>query len=467
MPEQGDDKEISRTLLKKIRGQDISYGSKNALGKVVSRDSGNDWLNWLSSDQIAKLVCPSSFDDHFAIWLDNCSPGSLSTDDEETFKDWFDGYLKENPWKQLDYSDESVKSITEAVKEALDLSPMFKWAISTYGSPVFGILSKQSSDEYLKREAISKFLDAAKMDKQTDSSSISFRAVASPELEMIGLNPDYVAKANNENFSSFFPSSSDQLMSDSLTSTIIHEWAHWLHAMALRDSELFGSRTESNNNFYGTSDSPTYNAAVTLADEYSEKGSLVDYFNPDGDLTLNPEIPQTATLFGYSNRFESLAEGMVAYMHPNPEVRANSMNTKLKKDVETLLGGVNGTGPWEIYISTESKFGVIEQPKFGGSKIAKTRVISSPVEEKVVEQNEIDSKSAGQLTKPELRERLKNEILAGSEGGEPGRWSSAKAMLLAKKYKEDGGGYRGGLGKTQRNLRKWTRQNFTKKKKKK
>jgi hypothetical protein len=247
----------------------------------------------------------------------------------------------------------------------------------------------------------------------------------------------------------------------------MHEWAHWLHDMALRDSELVGSRTESNNNFYGSSSKSSYNKALMLADEYLVKGDLVDYFNPDGDLTLNPEVPQTATLFGYSNRYEVLAEGMVAYFHPNPEVRSNSINGKLRTDIETFLGGANGAGPWEQYIFTELKFDVIKQPEFTSKKISKTRVVQKPIEEKNTEQDQIETKSAGQLTKPELRERLKNEILAGSDGGKPGQWSAEKALLLAKKYKDAGGGYRGGIGKTNRNLRKWTRENLTKKKKKK
>jgi len=64
-------------------------------------------------------------------------------------------------------------------------------------------------------------------------------------------------------------------------------------------------------------------------------------------------------------------------------------------------------------------------------------------------------------TKPELRERLKREIMAGGKGGRPGQWSARKAQLLAARYRKAGGGYRGGLGKTQRSLKKWTREKWT------
>jgi 8-oxo-dGTP pyrophosphatase MutT (NUDIX family) len=64
-------------------------------------------------------------------------------------------------------------------------------------------------------------------------------------------------------------------------------------------------------------------------------------------------------------------------------------------------------------------------------------------------------------TKPELRERIKNRIMAGSKGGKPGQWSARKAQLLAMEYRKAGGGYGGGLRKTQRSLKKWTREKWT------
>lgn len=59
-------------------------------------------------------------------------------------------------------------------------------------------------------------------------------------------------------------------------------------------------------------------------------------------------------------------------------------------------------------------------------------------------------------TKPELRERIKNRIMAGSRGGKPGQWSARKAQLLAQEYEKAGGGYSGEKTKSQRSLSKWT-----------
>lgn len=48
---------------------------------------------------------------------------------------------------------------------------------------------------------------------------------------------------------------------------------------------------------------------------------------------------------------------------------------------------------------------------------------------------------AGNYTKPTMRRNLFNKIKAGSKGGRAGQWSARKAQMLAKEYKEKGGGY--------------------------
>jgi len=50
--------------------------------------------------------------------------------------------------------------------------------------------------------------------------------------------------------------------------------------------------------------------------------------------------------------------------------------------------------------------------------------------------------SAGNYTKPALRERLFKKIKAGNKGGAAGQWSARKAQMLAKQYKAAGGGYK-------------------------
>jgi hypothetical protein len=59
-------------------------------------------------------------------------------------------------------------------------------------------------------------------------------------------------------------------------------------------------------------------------------------------------------------------------------------------------------------------------------------------------------------TNKKLRDRLKNEVMAGSKGGKPGQWSARKAQLLAQKYEAAGGGYTGAKSAGQKSLSKWT-----------
>ena len=63
-------------------------------------------------------------------------------------------------------------------------------------------------------------------------------------------------------------------------------------------------------------------------------------------------------------------------------------------------------------------------------------------------------------TKPALRERIKKRITAGSKGGKPGQWSARKAQMVASAYKKAGGGYKGGQGKNQIELKKWGKEKW-------
>lgn len=51
--------------------------------------------------------------------------------------------------------------------------------------------------------------------------------------------------------------------------------------------------------------------------------------------------------------------------------------------------------------------------------------------------------AAGNYTKPELRKRIVAQVKASAtHGTAAGQWSARKAQLVAKKYKEAGGGYK-------------------------
>ena len=51
--------------------------------------------------------------------------------------------------------------------------------------------------------------------------------------------------------------------------------------------------------------------------------------------------------------------------------------------------------------------------------------------------------AAGNYTKPELRKRIFNSVkAAATHGTGAGQWSARKAQVMAKRYKQAGGGYR-------------------------
>lgn len=68
----------------------------------------------------------------------------------------------------------------------------------------------------------------------------------------------------------------------------------------------------------------------------------------------------------------------------------------------------------------------------------------------------IGEEVSSKYTNMKMRERIKDRVMAGSKGGNPGQWSARKAQLLAAEYKKAGGGYKGGKGKAQKSLTKWT-----------
>ena len=68
-------------------------------------------------------------------------------------------------------------------------------------------------------------------------------------------------------------------------------------------------------------------------------------------------------------------------------------------------------------------------------------------------------KSAGKTdenyTKPELREKIKEDVMAGDKGGRPGQWSARKAQLVAHEYVAEGGGYKHPRNEAQQHLKEW------------
>ena len=87
--------------------------------------------------------------------------------------------------------------------------------------------------------------------------------------------------------------------------------------------------------------------------------------------------------------------------------------------------------------------GAIDPSKMPGGKKKTRRDDTDFTQYK--EGGEVKSKvnEAGNYTKPDLRKRIFNSVKAAAvQGTGAGQWSARKAQLMAKRYKDAGGGYR-------------------------
>lgn len=94
----------------------------------------------------------------------------------------------------------------------------------------------------------------------------------------------------------------------------------------------------------------------------------------------------------------------------------------------------------------------------GGSDLAtrkSTAKKSAKKSAKKIANSRSKSASSDNYTKPELREKIKKKVVAGSKGGRPGQWSARKAQLVTTEYKAEGGGFKHGRNKAQKSLKKW------------
>ncbi len=68
--------------------------------------------------------------------------------------------------------------------------------------------------------------------------------------------------------------------------------------------------------------------------------------------------------------------------------------------------------------------------------------------------------ASSSYTDPQLREKLKKQILYGQSYGKPGRWNARKSQILAKRYKQAGGGYKEKRTVAAKSLDRWTKQKW-------
>ena len=69
-------------------------------------------------------------------------------------------------------------------------------------------------------------------------------------------------------------------------------------------------------------------------------------------------------------------------------------------------------------------------------------------------------KKEEKYTDPQLREKIKKQLMESDKGGKKGQWSARKSQMLAKEYEKQGGGYTGGKDEKAKSLEKWTEQDW-------
>jgi hypothetical protein len=70
------------------------------------------------------------------------------------------------------------------------------------------------------------------------------------------------------------------------------------------------------------------------------------------------------------------------------------------------------------------------------------------------------NKQTEKYNKPELRDKIKQELKQSDKGGKPGQWSARKSQLLVKEYEKQGGGYTGEKDEKAHSLEEWTKQEW-------
>jgi DNA polymerase III epsilon subunit-like protein/N-acetylglutamate synthase-like GNAT family acetyltransferase len=352
-----------REMLKKHRSTNYKYGDDSVLGGKINAYKGN-WLKGLSSQQIADLIVPDSQDGHFRMWVDDIAPGAYEVEGPRAaFKKYYDEMMANSPWDEVDYSPDNVQASRDAVKALLDSSPAVKWAFENHGAPSIGVMSAKGIETYEAIPSVSQKLTALQNERFLAKKPF-VRARLSPGTNLLIFNKraliDREGSIPGEETpllwsDAHMPLITDAHIDKSITGTIVHEWGHWLVFRAVKDTEQ-GKKNRTNFFGSGNLNDDNYLNALLLSEYYSKTqrdNGLMDLWDKKVPIEDSKEVPRVLTSYGHVNPAETFAEGVVAYFHPNPEVRKNAINEKLRKDIESFLGDGSESRPWDDNESLE------------------------------------------------------------------------------------------------------------------
>lgn len=352
-------------LLKNHRQRKYKYGDESVLhpGKKIKRGRG-DWLEGLTPEQISELVIPSSEDEHFRMWVDENYPNATPEQLTRLKKHW-DDWRKDKPWDIPDYSQNAVSAMKRNIKLALESNPYMRWAFERHGAPIFALWSANAIDAYEAQPSIREIIDTvSKLNNYKTRGYV--KAKLSVHQDLVLFHPRAAIDMLNADGEQI-PMSlgvlheivpGDSHVDKSLSGTILHEWAHWLHYKA--------KRSEFANNKYGSGDknNPQYQSALDIAREYAP-----DVFGDNNNLELQliklhedgigiedtPDIPRTTTSYAHASMSEMIAESVAMVLHPNQQLSRKNLNAKARRDAEILLGGDGESyRPWETHPAREA-----------------------------------------------------------------------------------------------------------------
>lgn len=313
-------KPASASEIKKIklhRSKDYKFGDASVLGGEISPASSNSWLRHLSSQQIANIVFPSSENELFEQWLAINFSNVDNDEQKKSLRAFFDSVVAKygKILGEIQYG-----SGVEELVYALDSSPGFRWCVGQFGCPSFAGFSDKGGPA----------------------------ALYDPSFNIIAINTnESVVSRSDEKYTT--PKDAD-VVDYSTNSSIIHEWGHWLHNMAIRDTEFLGSPNSRIRNFFGETGTKQYRDALSIADKYEEMGKT-EFLGTD--LNAKSGTPAVASYFGHINGKEMLPEAISAYLHPNTSISFSSLSDTLRADVEKFLMLSGGKRPWSDWSEIE------------------------------------------------------------------------------------------------------------------
>jgi DNA polymerase III epsilon subunit-like protein len=352
-----------REMLKKHRSTNYNYGDDSVLGGKINAYK-NDWLKGLSSKQIADLIVPDSQDGHFRMWVDDIAPGAYEVEGPRAaFKKYYDEMMANSPWDEVDYSPENVKASRDAVEALLDSSPAVKWAFENHGAPSIGVMSAKGVETYEAIPSVSQKLTRLQNERFLSKKPF-VRARLSPGTNLLIFNKraliDREGSVPGEETpllwsDTHMPLITDAHIDKSISGTIVHEWGHWLVFRAVKDTEQ-GKKNRTNFFGSGNINDDNYLNALLLSEYYKQTDRdlpLMKLWDDKVPVDETNDVPRVITSYGHTNPAETFAEGVVAYFHPNKEVRKNAINEKLRKDIESFLGDGSESRPWDDNESLE------------------------------------------------------------------------------------------------------------------